>query len=839
MQDTERKKQNDVRTVMMREKKKFVDSVIRPAKDYRSTNRLNHFLSNNYIIPVEIILLDLFFFSLFNYIVNSCTNLFQLFVYGKDTNIEECMNIKNMMVDFSLIRTSKTVAYVYIAFLIVILIMDVMFIYNIKTSLSEDHFNVKQKGDRRLALLEEIKKQYIEIPDRDKQFTGQGGTIVSRYKDSFYIDPQITNNLIIGMTRSGKGENFVFPSIDVYSRAEIQSSFVIFDPKLELYKSSVKTLEERGYKVVLLNLIDPEYSAGYNPLSLITKYYKSKNIGKAELLSDSFAYSIFSPDKEEVGGVNKFFDQTAAGVLSAMILALVEDCLKEDEILNEKRWSTYKKKTESYTKYIGINPDMKEQIIEAYQKEESRCKKNNEDIFLDKNIQYIPSDVKFYYVDEFEKCINMYSINVIITELCQKNIVGTDSTALDEYFRRRPPMNAAKMKYVSALVAGEKTKGSILSNTTNGIRIFNNHEIAKMTAESSVDIKEIGFGKQPVAVFMGIPDWDRSNHFLATVFVRQVYFHLSEECQHKGKCIRPVKFICDEFGNMPRFDDMKNMITVCLGRNISFDMFIQDLSQLDEVYGKSAKTIKANCGYTVYIKSNDETTIEEISKAVGDKTITNLTRNGKKLSLNKTFTESNDQQRILPPARLMDLFRGENVILRTMKTTDLKNNDIRPYPIFNCKEFGTRFLYRYQYLTETFPNPDEIDIRDINRESRIHIEPKKRIWDVELSFMHYEEYDNGKLQKILCVKDLKEWEKIKLLEILLEKMGEDLENYKIAKKHNNLYAKNEQDNWNMNEEMAISRLIDIINNYSRFSSIERTALMSVLKGKVEYDNSNQ
>lgn len=51
---------------------------------------------------------------------------------------------------------------------------------------------------------------------------------------------------------------------------------------------------------------------------------------------------------------------------------------------------------------------------------------------------------------------------------------------------------------------------------------------------------------------------------------------------------------------MPEIDDMENMITVCLGRNISFDMYIQDYSQLQRVYGDAGTTIESNCGNQIY-----------------------------------------------------------------------------------------------------------------------------------------------------------------------------------------------------------------------------------------------
>lgn len=70
----------------------------------------------------------------------------------------------------------------------------------------------------------------------------------------------------------------------------------------------------------------------------------------------------------------------------------------------------------------------------------------------------------------------------------------------------------------------------------------------------------------------------------------------------------------DEFGNMPAIDNMDGIMTVCLGRNMLFDLVIQSYSQLETRYDKAFKTIKENCQNHILIMSNDEETIEEISK---------------------------------------------------------------------------------------------------------------------------------------------------------------------------------------------------------------------------------
>ena len=75
--------------------------------------------------------------------------------------------------------------------------------------------------------------------------------------------------------------------------------------------------------------------------------------------------------------------------------------------------------------------------------------------------------------------------------------------------------------------------------------------------------------------------------------------------------------------------DMDSKITVGAGRNLLFNMFIQDLNQLDTKYGDAAKTIRSNCGNMIYINSMDNDTNEYFSKILGTTTIEYTTYSGK------------------------------------------------------------------------------------------------------------------------------------------------------------------------------------------------------------------
>lgn len=712
---------------------------VRPVKDKNRTMRLNQFLANKYMMTITIIVIDIILFSLINYILNS---IYALPEWIRDIDHPSTyIGIKNVFPHLK--NTSNVYKGVQIASWIFVILYDVIFIFRVHTAYAAENFNVGQKGDSRWTTLKEIQEQYKEIPEKDKKYPGMPGIIISRWKDKIYIDDSVVNNLIIGITRSGKGEMFVFPSIDVYSRAEIQPSMIICDPKFELFKSSKKILEKRGYEVHLLNLADPIHSMGFNPLTEIIETYKQKDYATAELLAQSFAYSVFNPDESK--GDSQFFDSTAAQLLTALIIAHIEDCLAEDR-RNAYKLKKWEEKREAFDALES--QEEKEIARRSYQ----LYKKEGIDVINDKRIDYIPPEEKIGPFKNHEEDINMYSIINTFTELGRMRTEDESVSMLELYFSERPAFDRAKLKYASIEMAGYRTKASVYANMLAKMTTFTYQNIAKMTAESSIRLKDIGFGKKPMAIFLEIPDYDRSNHFLASVFIRQVYFVLAKMCIQTMKCERPVKFICDEFGNIPAIESMANIITVCLGRNISFDLYIQSYAQLNKLYGEDADTIIGNCSNQIYILAEDEKTADKFSKLVGNETVIDLQRMGKKLAIGKNFTESNIEKPLLNVNQLLNLKEGECVVVRATKRKDLVGKKIVSNPIFNSAEFNTAFKYRYEYLLDSFPNPNEILLTEVNSEDRSFINERNKVWDYALTFCQFRENDknetiNGKTMR--------------------------------------------------------------------------------------------
>ena len=716
--------------------------------------KLERFLAKKSVIIILLLLQDVAIYLLGSYLLNVILHLGD--ILKNPQNPKNYLELQNFIPDFQ--KNREITLKFNIICLFIFLVLNLYQAYKFRVAFSEEGFNLKQKGRSRWTTKKEIQKQYTKIPDRDKPFPGYGGTIISRMGNDLYIDQSLTNNLIIGITRSGKGEMFVLPTIDVYSRAEKKASMIVFDPKTELYKSSKQTLLERGYEVRQLSLVDPVHSMGFNPLSQIVELYKKGIYDDAELLIQSFCYSIFNPDKPTGG--DTFWQDSPTSLLAALILAVVEDCVKQNQIDNEYRKKIFDKKCIVYEK------------MDQQQKEEAEHKWKlfhrlhpTDDYVMEQEIYALPSEAKFEERDIHLKKINMYSIINMFGELAsQTDPEDPYVTGLDLFFKSRPALDRAKLKYYGIEVAGARTKSSIYSSMLIKLTIFTYEGFAKMTAESSINLEDIGFGDKPMAIFVEMPDYDKSAYFLGTVFIRQLYFVLARRAtrEKSGKCKNVVKIVADEFGNMPAIESMDTIMTVCLGRNISFDLYIQAYSQMTKLYGENAKTIAGNCGNTIYILSDDDETTTKISKNLGTETIVDVQRSGKRLSLEKNITESNADKPLLDMNEIEELKPGECVIKRTMKRTDNHGKSVVPHPIFNCEETGTRLLFRYEYLTDTFPNPDEISMEMVNEEDRSYINLAERVWDYRLSFAmnHFKNEDETEAD---CIGDLENYETLKVV----------------------------------------------------------------------------
>lgn len=588
--------------------------------------------------------------------------------------------------------------------------------------------NGDEKGTGRFTTVEELKKQYRAVPEKIERFEGGGGIPISRIGDQIFIDDSPVNNMMIGTTRSGKGEVFVVSAIDIYSRAENQASLIVTDPKGELFAASKEELEKLNYNVQCLNLMNPFQSISYNLLELVKNEFMTNNFATAQQYARSVAFMIYNDPLAK----DKFWQNASTDLVTALILGLCE----------------YSKNEPHKITMYNIALMMIDLATQTVIDEDTGAEKTALDKFFEQFEPSHPARMQYATIDFAKGQTRAAVLSNTTSKLGVFTLDGTAKlTSKNTFDMRKFGYN----HWLTAQVAPLTRVNVVFNGVTESIRsgadgIFTiyhkNHlevgdEIAiqvgeekasfkvneisvdgnihyeKTSGPTSISISEWIQDERPVALFMIIPDYDQTFNIIASLFIKQVYTLLARIASNvKGnKCHREVVFLIDEFGNMPAIEGMANMLTVCLGRNIRFNLIIQAYAQIESLYGNDWKTIDGNCNNTIYLLTSDLDTAERISKTLGPKTIKSKSRSGKTIDLDKSKTVGIEARSLLDANELMRLKEGESVVIRTIKRQDINRNRIRQFPIYNHGK--TALKYRWEYLGDLYDTSKSINDFDI------------------------------------------------------------------------------------------------------------------------------
>jgi len=177
--------------------------------------------------------------------------------------------------------------------------------------------NNSQETYARWASDAEIKSSLYQV-NLNGDSPEYGGIPLFADSDSVYVDQTDTHSLIIGSTGSKKSRLIGMPALRIY--AEAGESFIATDPKAELYERTLPLLREKGYRVFVLNLRDPQQSNGWNPLTIPYHLYKNGQRDKAVELVIDLSNSCIKDDYVN----DPYWQNSAANSLAGLILILFE-----------------------------------------------------------------------------------------------------------------------------------------------------------------------------------------------------------------------------------------------------------------------------------------------------------------------------------------------------------------------------------------------------------------------------------------------------------------------------------------------------------------------------------
>lgn len=166
----------------------------------------------------------------------------------------------------------------------------------------KSEFNLKEKGSAKWATDKDRLKYGLDVME---------GNIILSQTEFLPLDMREiyrnVNIMIIGGSGTGKTRYFVKPNL-----MQMNSSYIITDPKGELYRDTAYMLEQNGYDIKVLNLKDPSYTDGYNPFH----YVEDEN--DIDVLSETIMKNTLGKDKKANTG-DPFWENSSKALLSALL----------------------------------------------------------------------------------------------------------------------------------------------------------------------------------------------------------------------------------------------------------------------------------------------------------------------------------------------------------------------------------------------------------------------------------------------------------------------------------------------------------------------------------------
>ena len=165
-----------------------------------------------------------------------------------------------------------------------------------------------------------------------------------------------------------------------------------------------------------------------------------------------------------------------------------------------------------------------------------------------------------------------------------------------------------------------ETRNSAVFNLNIALNPWNNRLVAAATSTSDFDIRELRRTRMSIFIGCSVAQLDAFRPLL-NILVQQIHDVLMMAPPGQDEP-HQVLVLIDEFRQLGRMDDLVSKLTINAGFRFRVVIVLQNLAQLDEVYGRAVReTILAACATQLYIRIDDLDTCEYLSKMLGQTTI--------------------------------------------------------------------------------------------------------------------------------------------------------------------------------------------------------------------------
>ena len=230
-----------------------------------------------------------------------------------------------------------------------------------------------------------------------------------------------------------------------------------------------------------------------------------------------------------------------------------------------------------------------------------------------------------------------------------------------------------------------ETRNSAVFNVNLAMSLWNNDLISAATETSDFDIRELR--RKPITIFIGCTIAELAIFRpLIRILFQQIHDLLM------GKLPGPdephqVLLMLDEFYHVGRMDSLISKITISAGYGFRMCIVMQDISQLDELYGKNTRiTTVSGSQIKLFIQINDLETSEFVSEMLGDTTEvykTPVTRPGQGIFAPTAWAPHYTARPLRSPLELREMSARMAILMvknsRSFELTKIRHYKDRPY----------------------------------------------------------------------------------------------------------------------------------------------------------------
>lgn len=246
----------------------------------------------------------------------------------------------------------------------------------------------------------------------------------------------------------------------------------------------------------------------------------------------------------------------------------------------------------------------------------------------------------------------------------------------------------------------DETYSGVIFNLTEALQFLVDPLMVKATNHSTFDLADLT--EEGTTVYLVIPDEQLRTQATWVKLLLEAVTRTFKRHKPQAKGRRGM-FLLDEFPALGRVDNFVTDIAVISGSGLDMTIAVQDLSQLESLYGKAAGTIIGNCGWKWFCNVQDLQTAEYVSKMLG--TATQATES-QTIGQNNASTAYGETARPLrTPDEVMAMGKEYAVVFRPGK---------RPHAVTNCDYWHLKGrMARLLKDSPTYHMPD-LDAVDAN-----------------------------------------------------------------------------------------------------------------------------